>query len=388
MKEFLLSVVFFMLMPTAFADIAITADQNVYNLGDRIKASASILRNEDFEGFFKLSILCGSYNLQYFLTPVTLEANFRTAANVPELAATASMLGNCAISGQLLTNSNQIVEEKTSSSFEVTNKLTVLPVNSKITAVPGDSILVAGIVNEAFGANVLKASAKIALDNYSHAIEAVDGKFNLVVDLPKNIRSGKHKIEITASDPKLNLGENSIELDITAIPSYIKLDISDRQLLPGSKIEIITSLYDQADDLINSSLNLELKSPSGNNVFIKVAQSSEKIGYEFSQYAEPGIYVLSSAYKNLPAEGKINITPVREVRIKYENETVFVENTGNVLFEDELTFLIESELKKYPITKKIRVEPSKTLAVDLSREVPLGTYSIKVPIKEGLEPVS
>ena len=81
------------------------------------------------------------------------------------------------------------------------------------------------------------------------------------------------------------------------------------------------------------------------------------------------------------------MTAIREVKIKYENEGVFIENIGNVPFEDELTFILESKQKKYPILKKISVEPGKLLSIDLSKEVPLGIYDIKLPMKEGLEPV-
>lgn len=387
MKKAILLPILLLILPIAFADIAITNDQSIYNLGNKIKASASVLSPNNFEGLFKIAISCSTYELEYFLTPISLEANFRTAVSVPELAATSSMLGSCVLTGHLATNDNLIAEEENSNKFAVTRQLTVLPVNSKLTASPGDSILLSGIVNEAFGNNILKAATKITLDNYSHPIDTIDGKFNLTVELPKNIKSGKHAAAISSFDAKNNFGDSSVEIDVIAIPTYIRLDSGSGQLLPGSKTDIVSSLYDQADDLINVSLDLKLTSPSGNNVFMKSIRSNEKIEYEFSQYAEPGIYTLASTYKNLLAQSSINITSIREVKIKYENETVFVENIGNVPFEDELTFILESELKKYPITKSIKVDPSKMLAIDLSKEVPLGIYNIKLPVREGIEPV-
>lgn len=386
-KGALLFLMIFLIMPVALADITMQTDQNTYNIGSKIKASASVMQANNFDGLFKLTISCGNYKLQYFLTPVSLEANFRTALDVPDVAVTSSMLGNCTLVGDLVTNDNFIVEEKNSNSFSATNELSVLPVKSKITALPAESIQITGIINEAFGNNILKASTKIVLDNSSYTINAVDGKFNLTLEIPKNIKSGRHTIEISASDSKGNFGSSSIELEITAIPSYIKTELSEGILLPGSKIEITSSLYDQADDLINASLDLELASPKGSNVFRKIVQGNEKIDYEFSQYSEPGLYTLVSTYKNLLDKASINITTIREVKVKYENETVFVENVGNVPFEDELTFILESELKKYPVIKKINVEPGKMLSIDLSKEVPLGIYDVKIPAAEGLEPV-
>lgn len=380
------------MVPIAFADIAIQTDQNIYNLGDKIKVSASVLRDNNFEGFFKLTLSCGNYKLQYyFSTPITLESNFRTAIpglDFADLPVTSSMLGNCTITGDLVTNDNLAIEEKESNNFGITNQLVVLPVRTKVTAFPGDSILISGIVNEAFGNNVLKAAAKVALDDNSYAVDAVDGKFNLTIELAKNIKSGNHEIEISASDSKNNAGDYRIRLEVTAIPTYIKTELSNDKLLPGSKIEIMSLIYDQADDLINDSLNLDLESPKGGNIFTKIVQGHDKLDYEFSQYAEPGLYELTSTYKNLFNKASINITAIRAVNIKYENETVIVENTGNVPFEDELTFFLESESKKYPIIKKISIDPGKIIDIDLSKEVPFGIYNVTLPFKEGLSSIN
>ncbi len=371
----------------AFAEITIQTDQNIYNLGDKIKASASVAEDKSFEGLFKLTLSCGNYKLLYLLKPISLEANFRTAVNVDELPSTNSMLGNCTITGDLVTNDNLAVEEKESNSFGVTNQLIILPVKAYVKAFPGDTITVSGIVNEAYGNNVLKARTKIMLDNNSYEINAIDGKFNLTLELAKTIKSGVHEIGISASDLKNNVGNHPIQVEITAVPTYVKTELSSDNILPGTKIDITSSIYDQADDLINDSLNLDLATPKGDNVFKKVVQSHEKIDYEFSQHAEPGLYELTSTYKSLVNKASINITTIRAVNLKYENETVMIENTGNILFEDELTFFLESESKKYPIIKKIKIDPGKILGIDLSKEVPLGIYNVTLPFRKGIAAV-
>ena len=384
-KIYLPFLIIFLIVPVVFADIAVQTDQPVYNLGNMIKASASVLRDKNFDGLFKLSISCGGYKLSYFLTPISLEGNARTAVNVPDLQATSQMLGNCSIIGDLTTNENLLIEEKESNWFRITNELKILPVNSRITSSPSDTIQIAAVVNEAFGNNVLKAPAKIELDNNTYSTEAVDGKFSYSIPLPRNIKSGKHLIKVTAADSRNNFGDAFFYLDITAIPSYIQTELSQNQIEPGTRAYITSSLYDQADDLINDSLGIELTSPKKNKVFTKIIQSNVKIDYEFSQFAEPGLYLLKSTYRNLVAESAINITTVRDVKIKYENESVVVENTGNIPFDDDLTFFLQNELKKYAITKKISIDPGKILSIDLSKEVPFGVYNVMLPIKEGIE---
>lgn len=384
MKKLLIFLMIFLTIPTVLADITIITDQQVYNLGNKIKASASLMLGSDFEGLFSLIMTCGNYNLPYFLTPVSLEANSRTAINVPELTTKAQMLENCTILGQLVTNENLPVEQGFSNSFSVTSQLVILPVNSKVTALPGGVLHLVGVINEAYGNNVLRALTKVEFGNSSYSTDAIDGKFSLSISLSKNIRSGRHELKLSASDSKDNFGEYSIELEVIPIPSYIKTVLSQYNIAPGTKVDILSSLYDQADNLINTTLILELESQKKSKVFRKNAQSNEKIGYEFGQYAEPGIYVLTSTYKDLSSQSFINVTEVREVKIKYENESVFVENIGNIPFIDELTFFVQTKLKKYAITKKVNIEPGKQLNFDLSREVPSGMYDVLVRIKEGI----
>ena len=382
MKKIFLFFAIFLIIPNVLADITIQTEQNVYNLGNRIRASASVLYEADFEGLFKLTISCNDYQLQYYTTPVSLEANSRTAVDVPELTATSSMLGSCMLTGVLTTNSNLLIEEKSSNLFEVTRQLEVLPVNSRITALPSESIKVAGVVNEAFGNNLLKADVEAALDNLTYQTGAIDGNFNVLIELPKNIKSGKHAIEITVSDSKNNLGYGAVELKITPVEKYLKLELSDYNIEPGKKIGIASSLYDQADDLINASISLEMIYEDDEKIFTKTVQSNEKIDYEFSQYAKPGNYILTSTYNNLQSQAVVNVNALREVKVKYENQSVFIENVGNVPFADEFTFIIQNELRKYPVTKKISIEPGKLLAIDLSKEVPEGIYNVLLEAAE------
>src|SRR3989344_1625431 len=258
MKKYFILFLFFALIPSIFADISIQTNQPVYNLGNKIQASASVIYSSDFEGLFKLTISCPEQRLQYFTTPISLEGNSRTALQVPELTSSSSMLGNCNIIGELATNNNLPLAQGNSNPFEVTYNLIVLPVNEKITSLPGHEIRITGIVNEANGNNVLKASVKVELDGNTHPAEATDGKFNLAIALPNSIKSGKHEIEITVSDSKNNMGKATVELHVTAVPSYIKTELSDDSIDPGTRIGIISSLYDQADELINTTLELEL----------------------------------------------------------------------------------------------------------------------------------
>ncbi len=375
-------------MPIVFADVTITTHQDIYNIGNNIRASASVVHDDEFEGLFKLTISCPRYQLPYFLTPVTLEADYRNAVNVPEVTSTSSMIGECNLIGELLTTENLVVEKEESKSFSVTDELNVTPSNSNISALPGETIKITGDVNEAFGNPASKAVIDAELDGEEFSFDVIDGKFDFSLLIPSNIKSGMHKIELIASDSNDNSGQASIDLDVIGTPKKINAEFSDDIILPGSKTEILVSLFDQADELIKRSVNLDLISPNGDKVFSKVAESNDKIIYEFSQYAEPGSYSLVSTYEDLLSQASIEVSSKEEVKIKYENESVIIENVGNIPFIDELTFTIQSDLKKYLIAKKVNVDPGKILKIDLSKEVPEGTYKVLTPLKDAITPIT
>ena len=111
MKRIILLFVLAFVIPSALADISLTTDQPSYNLGNKIKASATVNKTQNLKVFQNDAFM---RNLQdaVFYDACSFEANFATALNVPELPATASMMGDCAITGELTTNDNSIVEQK------------------------------------------------------------------------------------------------------------------------------------------------------------------------------------------------------------------------------------------------------------------------------------
>ena len=80
-----------LLLSRLFADISLTTDQPSYNLGNKIKASATDPNKTQNLKVFKMTLSCGTYKIQYFMTPVALKQILQPL-NVPELPATASMM--------------------------------------------------------------------------------------------------------------------------------------------------------------------------------------------------------------------------------------------------------------------------------------------------------
>jgi len=93
----LLFVLIFMI-PFSIAEISINLpEKTIYNLGEKIIADISIKEEENYDGFFKLSIICDDYDLQYYTVPLSVDAGARTQLTVPDLTLFKPMMGTCRI---------------------------------------------------------------------------------------------------------------------------------------------------------------------------------------------------------------------------------------------------------------------------------------------------
>jgi hypothetical protein len=388
MKKWLLFIVLFLLVNLHIinAEIDLETDEKTYNLGNKIRVSASALLNYDFDGLLELSLNCDDYNFQYFLTPISLESDFRSAIIVPEIKAASSMLGNCKITSSLTSNKGLLIEKVDSEGFFVTHKLNVIPSISIIEALPSESITISGFVNEATGKSVMNGTVKIDLGQTIYDAEVIEGFFTRDIKLLHDIKSGQQIVTIRAFDLNNNLGLGKLDLYIEPVPKFIELEIGRKNFLPGEILDFIPKVYDQAGDIIPDELEIDFIGPI-KKIFRKESKINELFSYELNQYAEAGKYTLTSTYKNLTTKADIMVKGVNDVKIKYLDEKIIVENIGNLPFNDKLTFFLQGKSINYSITRNVKLDPGNFVTIDLSKEVMLGVYDIMAPIRKGIEPI-
>jgi len=145
MKKRAFIIIFFLLLPAVFAGIDVQQNEDKYNLGDKISVSASVIEDVGVDGFFKAKIECTGYAMQYFVTPISLEKDFRTSVNIPDLTATKDMLGSCKVQA-IIEESEGAVDSGYTDDFEVENNLDISCESDE--AVPGEEVEVSCIVKK------------------------------------------------------------------------------------------------------------------------------------------------------------------------------------------------------------------------------------------------
>lgn len=385
MKRFfcILSLVFILSMISATAKIEISADLNSYNIGDEIASSASLLEDAKLQGKFTLFIICNNKPADFYSSDVSLEPGFRTTLN-PRFKASEEMTGICHLKGELLDLENRVVEEAESSKFKITKDLSIELEGQIVSVQPGGKADINGILRDVSGNTLENAVIEIDFQGRKYSTKTDDGKFNFMLNVPTDIISGENGIRIKASDGKGNEGSSFFTINVAAAHSSIKI-ISNGTAVPGKEAYFTVELTDQAGDPIIENVAVDLTDEKGDKIFRKYAQSYTPFGYGFSQYQKPGTYKLRVEFSGIEDELFINLSELRKIDVTYKDGYAFVENIGNVDYEDEAEFVLDYNENSRTIKKRISLEPAESAKIYLLRNLPDGVYDIKFIEKIGNE---
>ena len=251
---------FVLLLPLVYSRIDIQIGQSQYNLGDGIGVDISILREEDVNGLLKMELDCANYNLPFYLTPISLEKNFRSSIKVPGFKATEEMIGSCSVLAYLL-EGNSLIEYKESSEFGVTDEFSIKPSQEMITALPGDSITLTGKIFGAYGNEVSDALIETVFEGQRYAAKSINGEYSIPIKVSSSIKSGKHDINFTAIDKNKNKGMSGVYVDIIPLATTLSISIINETMNSGDTAIIIPALLDQYGDELNKTAVIEIKSP-------------------------------------------------------------------------------------------------------------------------------
>ena len=151
-------------------------------------------------------------------------------------------------------------------------------------------------------------------------------------------------------------------------------------LIPGEELKAIVTLYDHIGlPIEKSSINVRIFGPAENQLNEAEIESGKEFGMMTHNGLGPGAYYLLSSFGNVRQQSTFTITELRKITMRQEGMLVYVENAGNVDYNDKATIMLEAEGENYLVNKKLELKPGETLAIDLSKEVPSGTYDITLP---------
>ena len=180
-----LLVVFFLLVPIAYADVDFAGPLNEhYNLGDKIQVEA-LLQNPE-PGLLKASIDCSSRSVLYFVTPI--DENSPSQISIPEYTASQPLIGDCHLALAIDSLDGNGKSERSSSEFKITNEIIVDAVSDKLEYKPSETIKISGTARKKSGLDLRNATIYISLDDETKSLEG-EGSFEYTLPIKSRPRA-------------------------------------------------------------------------------------------------------------------------------------------------------------------------------------------------------
>jgi len=379
-------------IPIAFAEMRLSLpENNYYNLGDKLSPEVSIKLNEAYSGFFKMSIVCTSYNLQYYTIPLDVESGFRAQVDVLSLPLSKPMLGECKLKADFDSINGETIDGTESEAIIVEKALGINLSSSQIVK-PGEELPISGRVIKYNGNLLEKGSAELIFGSSQYNTEVASGNIEYKIKIDGSRAAGKYPLQIKVNDKYGNYGDYVFDVEVLSIPTKINNEIANNAILPGDKLAARITLFDHTGKILaNKSIIVKIFNSNNEIIAQKDVQSTGYFEFAADEAQEPGTYYISSSFKDelgdVKEQSAFIVESVRKVQMKQEAGIVYIKNTGNVDYDEEVTVILENDGKKYAINRKISIKPKEQMIVDLSKEVPEGNYDITLPALEGSDTV-
>lgn len=261
--------------------------------------------------------------------------------------------------------------------LDILNKLTITANLNKELFSPGEKIEIVGSISKSDGN--LAASGVIRADFNNQTFENTfsRGAYALSIDIPKDIRSGDHGIDIVVRDSFGNAGSTFLKASVSQIPTLIKLVLASTQLTPKGILTVKPVLYDQANDKIFKDLSVEVTDAKGKRVFSDNVPADKELSLDLPQDAPPGEWAVTAKLDKLKETLIFTVVEKIDLDIKLVDQTLFIINIGNVKFKSPIDIILTGQTNTSK-TKKLSLNVNETEEVNLGSGVADGIYNVEV----------
>lgn len=267
--------------------------------------------------------------------------------------------------------------------FTIVNEIPVFVETNKKVVWPEASLTVFGKVNTILRENIRDGIVIINFDNKQFKTNLKkDGEFDYQIEIPNNIRSGKHKIKAIVQDNFGNTGEDETLIDITPIPSVLEFDEIDKRFNPNNNILIKPYLYDQAGDLMGEVVTIKVIDPNKKIVFNKDTKSGSGVEFKFPENSLVGVWKIRAVAGGILKEYETSVDELYALDFEMRNQTLLVKNKGNTKYNGEIKIKMINPDVESTLVKRTSLNPGDVLEINLRREVKTGAYNIEVGDKE------
>ncbi len=244
---------------------------------------------------------------------------------------------------------------------------------------PGTDVLLKGVVRSSVAQSALEGVKVIAsLGDLDFEQELGSGDFEMIYQLPSNIKSGGHNLGVIVKDEDGNYAEQSFMFDVNAVATTLSMKLDNAEFNPGEKVDFDVLLFDQADDPMPGSVSLYVYDGAGKLRAEQNVVVNKKATFTLPEQASPGAWQVRLGGFDLGTEQSFVIKEVKKLDVIVEDGKFKIRNIGNVDFEGPVNFIADGVEK----VRNVVLSPSGEQEIHLADLFEEGVHTIEVPLIE------
>jgi hypothetical protein len=359
------------------ADVSLESSSNaLYNLGDHIEFLIKVTPVDYFEDLLILKLKCGTLETEiykeYIITDVELERQIKIPLIKNFIG---ESKGTCEIIKKIGFN-----EQKLSNEFIISNRINIYSEVPTYGITPGETISINGTAVKENG-DLVEGTIEIISNGEEGEILksgfVENGEFSLDLQISNDFKAGDRVLkfyvyEKDRNEEIINSGISINTIVIRQVPTNIEIVVEEKEVMPGSSLKARVLLHDQTGEKIDSEVYVAIKD-SLNNIVDKIETRTDTVfEYEIKNSEAPGRWSLSAYSENIINSDSFVIKINEQALFNLVNNTLFVKNIGNVLYNETVNITVGNKIIELPFYLEIGEEEKYSLSA------PTGEYDVLV----------
>jgi hypothetical protein len=356
--------------------ISFELDKNRVQLGDNILLKGTVYRDN--------KVMNEQVNMIFFFSSeadeneIYLSVYDGTFSLTPRLRDLST--GTYQISLELIDlNGNRLEYFKNLQSLTIDNQLLMDLKIEKENLLPGGKLQILGSVTRNLDKKDIPSGiVTVSIDGEEHTTEILNGDLDYELILNRDITSGDHDVKVIVEDSSGNIGQTVLSLNIIPQQISLKVELEKKGYLHGEEINILASLYDQANNEMGDDVTIKIYNQKGKKIFQEEFMSGDRVVYQLPEYAGPGEWKISVKSSKIETDKFIEVTSTKSVDIELVYQQLKIKNTGNINYEDPLEIIATAENHEKEIEVRTNLAPGEEILVDLFKHLKDLKYTVNV----------
>lgn len=378
MKKGMILVVFLMLLPLlpmVAASVSISSPKTLYNNGDSLDLTVSLMSQNTINDFLSGNVECNGNSFQVYKSVIALKAGESKDIGI-SVPLDPTLFGN--MSGNCVFSATYNGEQRNSQNFEITSVVEIDLKQNSSNYNPGESILFSGTATKKNGQN-LEGYLNLTLDGTNQTLQAfvINGSFEVSMNLPSDIPARTYNAiayvyEQNSAGVPINSGQISKQIKVNQVVRSVEFAFGSVNASLGDSLVFTPIVYDQAREKATREVSVELFDSSGEKLNEFVSNSDSTSNFTINQSFSPGEYSLRTNVEGISGEGSFAVSEMSKLNYSIVNGSLFVKNIGNVVYSKLLEIFIGEDKQQVQVDLKVGEEKEYVL------NAPKGYYAVAV----------